>query len=104
MPIMRFLLLIVLIQSAVILTEAIEGNTEVCASPQSKAGNRAVACGATNPDRPAYCCPGYKCGGEGSVTCREDSDYDAAKASLEVATNAKNDEENEKVENENENN
>ena len=97
---MRHLLLIVLIQSAAVLTAAIEGNTEVCASPQSKAGNRAVACGATNPDRPAYCCPGYKCGGEGSVTCREDSDYDAAKASLEVATNVKKDEEEKKNENE----
>ena len=102
---MRLLLPIVLIQFPAILTAAIEGNTEVCASPQSKAGNRAVACGATNPDRPAYCCPGYKCGGEGSVTCREDTDYDAAKASLEVAMNVKNDEENEnEKKNENENN
>ena len=101
---MRHLLLIVLIQSAAVLTAAIEGNTEVCASPQSKAGNRAVACGATNPDRPAYCCPGYKCGGEGSVTCREDTDYDAAKASLEVATNVKKDEEEKKNENETEKN
>ena len=100
---MRLLALIVLIQSAAVV--AIEGNTETCASPQSKAGNRAVACGATNPDRPAYCCPGYKCGGEGSVTCREDSDYDAAKASsaLEVATtNVKKDEERNENENENE--
>lgn len=97
---MRLLLLIVLFQSAAVLTVAIEGNTEVCASPQSKAGNRAVACGATNSDRPAYCCPGYKCGGEDSVTCREDADYDASKASLEVATSANKDEE----KNENENN
>mmetsp|Transcript_23187 Transcript_23187/g.51411 ORF Transcript_23187/g.51411 Transcript_23187/m.51411 type:complete len:595 (-) Transcript_23187:110-1894(-) len=53
---------------------AIEGNTEICASPTSSDGNRAVACGADNPARPAYCCEGYVCRGQGSVTCIEAPD------------------------------
>jgi len=91
---MRLLLPFLLLQSsAVLVTAAVEGNTEICASPQSKAGNRAVACGASNPDRPAYCCPGYKCNGQGSVTCTsgEDSDDEEAgntSVGKQVAANA----------------
>ena len=81
---MRLLVLIVLLQCAApIAAQAIEGDTKICASPQSKAGNRAVACGATNPDRPAYCCPGYECSSmRGSVTCREASGKDDDPAAL----------------------
>ena len=81
---MRLLVLIILLQcAALIATQAIEGDTKICASPQSKAGNRAVACGATNPDRPAYCCPGYECSSmRGSVTCREASGKDVPAAFL----------------------
>jgi len=79
---MRLLVLIILLQcAALIATQAIEGDTTICASPLSKAGNRAVACGATNPDRPAYCCPGYECSSvQGRVTCRKASRQDAPAA------------------------